>query len=172
MADSSFCTACGEPIDPRRDMYCPKCGVPVKGSPADAQAREFYKEIVKRRVTWAGFFLFIASVPSIVIGLDCIFNNYAIASDIWHIYEPLGWSFEALKQRISTIGMAMLAVGAFGMIGAVLCFKRRYWIVALMAAIMLLFFGIFTLLGLFTSLFAMWLLFSSRDGFDEYASKI
>ena len=171
MADSSFCTACGEAIDPQRDLYCPKCGVPVKGGPADIQARAAYKEVTKRTATWAGVLLLIASIPSIIIGLDCIFNNYAIASGIWDIYSPV-ISFEALKQKISMIGIAILAIGVFGVIGAVLCFKHRFWVVALFAAIVLLIFGIFTLMGLFASLFAMWLLFAARDGFDEYSSKI
>jgi len=172
MADSSFCTVCGEVIDPQRDIYCPKCGAPVKGGPADIQAREIYKQVAKNTVKWAGFLMLVASIPSLVVGFDCLLNNSAIATNIWNMYEPIGFSYETLKGEVSTIGAASLAVGLLGIIGAILCFKRRYWIVALFASIVLFFFGIFSFLGLFTSLLAMWFLFSAKYGFKEYASKI
>jgi len=172
MTDSTFCNVCGAEIDPQRDLYCPKCGAPVKGGPADIQAREMYKAVARNTVRWAGFLMLFASIPSLVIGLDCLLNNSAIATNIWNIYEPVGFSYETLKDGVTAIGMASLAVGAFGIIGAILCFKRRYWIVALIAAIVLFFFGIFSFLGLFTSLLAMWFLFTAKYGFEEYASKI
>ena len=171
MTDSSFCTACGEAIDPQRDMYCPKCGVPVKGGPADVQARAVYKEITKNTVTWAGVFLLIASIPSIIIGLDCVLNTSVVATKILDVYDPVV-SLQVLKDNIVMFGTVMLAIGAFGVIGAILCFKHRLWAVALIASIVLLFCGIFSFIGLFLALMAMWFLFTARDGFDEYASKI
>ena len=155
MTDSSFCNVCGAEIDPQSDIYCPKCGAPVKGGPADIQAREMYKEVAKSTVTWAGILLLIASIPSVIVGVDCLLNNSGIATNIWNMYEPIGLSYEKLEGVVSIIGVAALAVGALGILGAVLCFKHKHWIVALIASIVLLFFGIFSLFGVFLSLLAM-----------------
>lgn len=168
MSDTDFCTNCGKPVDPHHDVYCPNCGAPVKGGPGDIAAQAAYKEATKNTVVWAGIFLFIAALPSLILGIDYVVNDSSIATSIWNgMSDTTGISFDQLLEYVKDLGYVEVVVGIIGILGAVLCFLHKYWWAVVIITLVVLFFGVFSFIGIFLGLFAMWFVFISRDGFES-----
>ena len=164
------CTNCGKPVDPSKDQFCPACGVPIEGGKADLERKEAMKAMMKSSVTWAGIFLFIAAIPSFILGIYAIMNDMSVAEyyiDLWKsLGDAVNISVEDLANIVRDIGILGLVIGMLGMFASILCFIRKMWWIVLTIAIVTLIFGFMTFIGIFLGIFALWTVILSRKVFD------
>ena len=164
------CTQCGKSVDPVADQYCPACGEPIKGGRADIERTEAIKAMMKSSVTWAGIFLVIAALPSLFLGIYALLNDMSVAQayiDWWtSLGNVINMSVEDVANIVRDVGIFGLVVGILGIVGAVLCYKRTMWWVVLAISFVVLFFGFFSIIGLFLGLFAVWTIIMSKSVFE------
>lgn len=165
--DTDFCAACGASVG-KTDQYCPACGIPVAGRQADEEMQAAYKSAVSSNISWAGVMLFIASIPSLVMGIYMIVDNTQAAQLLIDMYDAVNVNFADLAEAIKDYGIIFLAIGLLGIVGSVFCYLHKYWWFVLIITLVVLLVGVASFIGIFLGFLALWFVISSRSGFLEY----
>ena len=173
--DLGFCTSCGAELDPNA-VYCPACGIPVTTEAAAEVYADGMKALAEMRVFKASLYLAIATIPSLILGIYFLVSADSLAQTALEMAEEMfGHQFiidnniteEMLKDTYVTSGYVLTGIAAIGLIGSLLCYKKRmYWVVLIISMIVLIA-GVTTIVGLIVGILALWNIMSSKPVFDQ-----
>jgi len=173
--DLGFCTSCGAELDPNA-VYCPGCGTPARTEAAAEVYADGMKALAETRAFKASLFLVIATIPSLILGIYFLVSADSLAQTALEMAEDMfGHQFiidnnitvEMLKSTYITSGCALVGIAALGLIGALLCYKKRmYWVVLIISMVVLIA-GVTTIVGLIVGILALWNIMSSKSVFDQ-----
>lgn len=175
MTDEEFCVKCGVKLS--KDAYfCPSCGyhVPGKEEAEKAAERNYLINMFQSHAKWAGYLMLIYGIPLLILGLYYLFDSNGIANSLWNdsnIHQQLvdwGITYDELVKYLQYWGAGWLISGVAGILSAVLCIKRRSYILALILSMISVVFAITGFITFLIGLIAFWLVASSKLGFEEY----
>ncbi len=179
ISNSSFCEECGENLADGV-KFCPKCGTRVPGrSPEQVVAeKESIRSALYSRLQWSGILALIVGLPLLFIGIYILVDineilNFLITDPYTSaLIKEYGLSEEELRSIVTYAGNIAIVSGVCNVLSAILCFIRRYYILA----IILCFVGAITAISgffmLLIGLLAFWFMLSSKLAFKEKEAEL
>jgi len=177
--DIGFCTSCGAELDPKA-VYCPACGIPTTTEAANKAYADGMKALAEIRAFKASLYMVIATIPSLILGIYFLVSADSLAQSAIDVAKDLfgpqylidnNITEELMRDTYVASGYALIGIAAIGLIGALMCYKKKmYWIV-LMISIVVLIAGVTTIVGLIVGILAMWNIMSSKVAFDQPSTK-
>lgn len=137
---SSFCTGCGAPLRDS-DTFCASCGANRDAGPASSPSQRYGQAPAKKNNTL--IFLGIASAVWAVFalweGITAILTTDAMidsmfSSSQWDIISDY-FTKSDLRALLLAVGAVFTVSGVLGAITAILCFLKRFYMVALICCI-------------------------------------
>lgn len=177
--NQNFCIHCGE-ILATDAKFCPKCGARIPGRNQEQveEEKQAVRDGMKYRLYWAIALMLIYSIPFLIIGIYLMVDLDGIVNMI--MTDPLyadyvdyyGWTYDQLTDVFQIASYAYILSSVCGIISAALCWKRRFYWVALVLCIISMFTGAMGLFALFMGMFAFWTILTSKLAFQEYQDQL
>ncbi|MBO4551961.1 MAG: zinc ribbon domain-containing protein [Candidatus Methanomethylophilaceae archaeon] len=178
MDESKFCSECGKTLEPGM-QFCPRCGTVVAGSAADEEFKERQEEfktlVLNTRRNWLIFLLAVYAIPVIIAGIIALVDAASTASTIWASTEFQKWisthSITITQQDLQNIitGTAAMSLvsGICAMVSLVCTYRKKMWIVAVIACFAAAFLCCWSIFGMIIGFMVAFMIVGSRDAFED-----
>ena len=178
MEQGKFCTGCGTAVEPGM-QFCPQCGLVIKGSAADEEMQERYKQIdvavSYARRNWLIFLLAVYAIPATIAGIIILVNAGATADSIWasdafqEWIKSKGYNYtvDDIKNFITYAGAMELVSGLCAAASLACVCMRKYWIVAIITCLVASILCFWSIFGMIIGFIVTWMIFDSRDLFID-----
>jgi len=167
MDDINFCPSCGKNLPPGT-AFCPACGRNMNpNDPAGInreQAASDYRAAARARM--AGMLLMVTAALLFFFGFAYI-TSAGMVDDMFNMYPMLAdyYTPEQLEDLIWSFGVVTMIGAIAALTAAILAFIRKIWILAVLLGFAALFIGLLSLVGIITSIVALWMLFKAKPAF-------
>lgn len=178
MDESKFCSECGKTLEPGM-QFCPQCGTVVSGSAADEEFKERQEEfkalVLNTRRNWLIFLLAVYAIPVIIAGIIALVDAASTASAIWSSTEFQNWitthsihmTQQDLQNYITGVSAMSLVSGICAMVSLVCIYRKKMWIVAVIACFAAAFLCCWSIFGMIIGFMVAFMIVGSRDAFED-----
>lgn len=172
-----FCSQCGKEL-PYNAQFCQYCGGVVAGTAADEKRKDDFKKMEdaanEGRISLITFLILIYGIPALIMGIYALCSVGSLAHDIWtdtniHQYLlNLGFNSETMvRDTLQWMAVVLTVSGACACASAILCFLRRYWLVAVILCFAAAILCVWSIFGAIIGIFVGWMLITAKISFDE-----
>ncbi len=160
-------------------QFCPQCGKVVSGSAADQefqeQSKEFMAVLLESKRIWLMFFLAVYIIPVLIAAIFTLADASNIAASVWASDEFQKWitshgfnyTQSDIQNYITYAGAMALVSGLSAGVSFFCIYKRRFWIVAVVACILAAILCFWSIFGLIIGFIVAWMIIGARDLFVD-----
>lgn len=160
-------------------QFCPQCGKVVSGSAADQeiqeQSKEFMAVLLESKRIWLMFFLAVYIIPVLIAAIFTLADASNIAASVWASDEFQKWitshgfnyTQSDIQNYITYAGAMALVSGLSAGVSFFCIYKRRFWIVAVVACILAAILCFWSVFGLIIGFIVAWMIIGARDLFVD-----
>lgn len=170
-----FCNQCGKELE-YNSQFCRHCGAIVTGTPADEARKNDFKRMEEAanegRITLITFLIAIYAIPAFIFAIYAVFNIDHITNSLWNddaihkVFIENNITQSMVHDAVTAISYMMLVSGLAAVASGVLCFLRRYWLVAVVCCFIAAVLCVWSIFGAIIGIFVGWFLISAKPSFD------
>ncbi|MDR0334705.1 MAG: zinc ribbon domain-containing protein [Methanomassiliicoccaceae archaeon] len=167
MDDLNFCPVCGKNLDPGT-AYCPACGARLNDPEPERREKAAAERTGGGNTNMAMILLSVTAAILFAFGLIYL-SAAGLAEEMFSMYPSLEeyYTVEAMRSMIRMFGIILIIGAAMCVVSAILTFKRRLWVLALILCIAAALFGVLSTFGVIAGIIAIFFLYKARPAFRD-----
>lgn len=172
-----FCSQCGKEL-PYNAQFCQYCGGVVAGTAADEKRKDDFKKMEdmanEGRMSLITFLIVIYAIPALIAGIYALCCVDMVTDQIWRddylretFIKDYGMDEQAVHNMVQWLAVVVTISGVCACGSAILCFLRRYWIVAVILCFAAAILCVWSIFGAIIGIFVGWMLMTAKASFDQ-----